>query len=162
MSCLRNIAATWMSVTMARRTIDAALSHYQAQVSEFAEELLVAQEYYKHYPDFWVNSGLVEHREMEESVFEAAWATSSNFDRLSATESAQQLYEAHSDLLSLLSPALAKAGFDAHLPEVLGWRYMHAVSEALRSPSRSALPEVVIKQEKTGGSKGKGKGRARG
>ena len=131
MSRLHNIAAMWTSVTMARRTIDAALSHYQAQVSKFAEELLVAQEYYKHDPDFWVNSGLVKHREIEESVFEAARAASSNFNGLSATESAQQLYEAHSDLLSLLSPALAKAGFDAHLPEVLGWRHMHAVSKAL-------------------------------
>ena len=44
------------------------LSHYQVQVSEFAKELLVAQEYYKHDPDFWVNSRLVEHQEMEELV----------------------------------------------------------------------------------------------
>ena len=124
-------------------------------MSEFAKELLVAQEYYKHDPDFWVHSGLIEHQEMEKSVFEAAWATSSNFDRLSATKSVQQLYEAHSDLLSLLSPALAKAGFDGHLPEALGWRHMHAVSKALWSPSGSASPEVVIKQEKIARSKGK-------
>jgi len=116
---------------MACRTVNAALSHYQAQVSKFTKELLIAQEYYKHNPDFWVNSRLVEHREMEESVFKATWAASSNFDRLSATKSAQKLYEAYSDLLSLLSPALAKAGFDRHLPEVLGWRHIHAVSEAL-------------------------------
>jgi len=89
------------------------LSHYQAQVSEFTEELLVAQEYYKHDPNFWVNSRLVEHWEMEESVFEATRVTSSNFDSLSASETVQQLYEAHSNLLSLLSPALAKAGFDS-------------------------------------------------
>ena len=137
-------------------------THFQAQVSEFTEELLVTQEYYKHDPDFWVNSGLVKHREMEESVFEAARAASSNFDGLSATESAQQLYEAHSDLLSLLSLALAKADFDGHLPEALGWRHMHAVSKALWSPSRSASPEVIVKQEKVAGLKGKGKGRAQG
>ena len=52
MSCLCNIAATWTSITMAHQTIDAALSHYQAQVSEFAEEPLVTQEYYKHDPNF--------------------------------------------------------------------------------------------------------------
>ena len=120
-----------MSITMAYRTIDAALSHYQAQVSEFAEELLVTQEYYKHDPDFWVNSGLVEHQEMAESVFKAARATSSNFNGLSATESVHQLYEAHSNLLSLLSPALAKAGFNGHPPEALGWRHMRAISKAL-------------------------------
>jgi len=90
MSRLRNIAATWTSVTMAHQTVDATLSHYQAQVSEFAEELLVAQEYYKHDPDFWVNSGLVEHWEIEESVFEGARVASSNFDGLSATEPAQK------------------------------------------------------------------------
>ena len=116
---------------MARRTVDAVLSHYQAQVSEFAKDLLVAQEYYKHDPDFWVNSGLAEHQEIEKLVFEAAWAASSNFDRLSATKSAQQLYKVHSDLLSFLSLALAKAGFDGHLLEALGWRHIHAVSEAL-------------------------------
>jgi len=99
---------------------------------------------------------------MEEFVFEAAWAASSNFDGLSATKSTQQLYKAHSDLLSLLSPALTKADFDAHLPEALGWRHMHAVSEALQSPSCSASPEVVIKQEKIARSKGKRKGKARG
>ena len=143
-----------------RRTIDTTLSHYQAQVSEFAKELLVTQEYYKHDPDFWVNSGLVKHQEMEESIFAAAQAASSNFDGLSATESAQQLYEAHSDLLSLLLPALAKAGFDRHLPEALRWWHIHAVSKALWSLSCSALPEVVVKQEKITGSKGKGKGRA--
>jgi len=94
------------------------------QVSEFAEE------YYKHDPNFWVNSSLVEHWEMEKSVFEVTWVTSSNFDRLFATKSAQQLYEVHSNLLSLLSLALAKADFDGHLPEALGWQHMHAVSEA--------------------------------
>jgi len=152
----------WTSVTIACRTIDATLSHYQAQVSEFTEELLVTQEYYKYDPDFWVNSGLIEHWEMEESVFKAAQATSSNFDRLSATKSTQQLYEAHSDLLSLLLSALAKAGFDGHLPEALRWQHMHAVSEALQSPLCSASPEVIVKQEKVAGPKGKGKGRARG
>ena len=99
---------------------------------------------------------------MEESVFKAAQAASSNFDGLSATKSAQQLYEAHSDLLNLLLSALTKAGFDGHLPEALRWRHIHAVSKALQSLSRSALPEVIVKQEKVAGPKGKGKGRARG
>ena len=38
------------------------------QVSEFTDKLLVAQEHYKHDPDFWVNSGLVKHQEMEEAI----------------------------------------------------------------------------------------------
>jgi len=37
---------------------------------------------------------------------------------------------------------------------------MHAISEALRSLSRSTLPEVIVKQEKIASSKGKGKGKA--
>jgi len=52
---------------MARQTVNAVLSHYQAQVSKFAEELLVAQEYYKHNPDFWVNSGLVKQEKIASS-----------------------------------------------------------------------------------------------
>ena len=160
MSRLHNIATMWTSITMARQTVNAALSYYQAQVSEFAKELLVVQEYYKHNPDFWVNSGLIEHQKMEESVFEATRATSSNFDRLPATESTQQLYKAHSDLLSLLSPALAKAGFDGHLPEALRWQYMYVISEALQSSLCSTLPEVIVKQEKIASSKDKGKRKA--
>jgi len=46
------------------------LSYYQVQMSKFAKELLVAQEYYKHDPNFWVNSRLVEHWEIKELVFE--------------------------------------------------------------------------------------------
>ena len=121
MSHLRNIAAMWTSVTMAHRALNTALSHYQVQVSEFAKELLVAREYYKHDPNFWVYSGLVEHKQMKDTVFEAARVASSNFNGLSASEAIQQLYEMHSNLLGLLSPALAKAGFDANLPEALGW-----------------------------------------
>jgi len=41
-----------MFVTIARRAVNAMLFHYQAQVSEFAKELLVAQEHYKHDPNF--------------------------------------------------------------------------------------------------------------
>jgi len=67
---------------------------------------------------------------MEELVFKATLAISSNFDGLSTTKATQQLYKAHSDLLNLLSPALTKAGFDGYLPEALGWQYMHAISKA--------------------------------
>ena len=86
MSRLYNITAMWMFITMACRAIDTTLSHYQVQVSEFAKELLVAQEHYKHDPNFWVNSSLVEHQEIEEAVFKAAHVASSNFDGLSASE----------------------------------------------------------------------------
>jgi len=96
---------------------------------------------------------------MEEPVFEAAWVASSNFDRLSTTEAIQQLYKAHSNLLNLLSPALAKTGFDRHLPKVLRWRYMHAVSKALQSSLHSTLSKIIVKQEKITSSKGKGKGK---
>ena len=121
MSCLCNIVATWTSVTIARRAVNATLSHYQVQVSKFAKELLVTQEYYKHDP---------------------------NFNGLSATKSAQQLYEVHSDLLSLLLPVLAKTGFDGHFSEALGWWYMHAISKALQSSLHSTSPEVIVKQKK--------------
>ena len=162
MSHLRNITAMWMSVTIAHHTVNATLSYYQVQVSEFAKELLMAQEYYKHDPNFWVHSGLVKHKKIEDAVFKATQVTSSNFNRLSTSETTQQLYKAHSDLLSLLSPALAKAGFNRHLPEVLRWWYMHAVSEALQSPLCSTSPEVIVKQKKITGSKGKGKSKAQG
>jgi len=53
-------------------------------------------------------------------MFKTAWVASFSFNRLSASEATQQLYKVHSDLLSLLSPVLAKAGFNGHLPEALG------------------------------------------
>ena len=89
MSCLCNIAAMWTFVTIARRAIDATLFYYYAQVSEFAKELLVAQEHYKHNPNFWINSGLIEHQEMKKAIFEVARVTSSNFNGLSTSETTQ-------------------------------------------------------------------------
>ena len=48
------------------------LATYQNQVSEFAKELLVLQEYFSHDPNYWVSSGLVDSTAFWDALFEAA------------------------------------------------------------------------------------------
>jgi len=60
MSCLYTLMASWNCVSSAYNTLSAILATYQNQVSEFAEELLISQEYFSHDPDYWVSSGLVD------------------------------------------------------------------------------------------------------
>jgi len=60
MSRLCALMASWNCISSAHDTLSATLATYQNQVSEFAEELLVSQEYFSHDPDYWVFSGLVD------------------------------------------------------------------------------------------------------
>jgi len=64
--------ASWNYVSSAHDTLSATLATYQNQVSEFAEELLVSQEYFSHDPDYWVFSGLVDSTESRDALFTAA------------------------------------------------------------------------------------------
>jgi len=52
MSRLRTLMASWNCVSSAHDTLSATLATYQNQVSEFAKELLVSQEYFSHDPDY--------------------------------------------------------------------------------------------------------------
>jgi len=72
MSRLRTLMAFWNCVSSAHDTLSATLTTYQNQVSEFAEKLLVLQEYFSHDPDYWVSSGLVDSTESRGALFAAA------------------------------------------------------------------------------------------
>ena len=72
MSRLRALMASWNCVSSAHDTLSATLATYQNQVSEFAKELLVSQEYFSHDPDYWVSSGLVDSTESRDALFAAA------------------------------------------------------------------------------------------
>ena len=52
MSRLRTLMAFWNCVSSAHDTLSATLTTYQNQVSEFAEKLLVLQEYFSYDPDY--------------------------------------------------------------------------------------------------------------
>jgi len=69
---LRALMASWNCVSSAHNTLSATLATYQNQVSEFAEELLISQEYFSHDPDYWVSSGLVDSTESRDALFAAA------------------------------------------------------------------------------------------
>jgi len=47
-------------ISSAHNTFSATLATYQNQVSEFAKELFVSQEYFSHDPNYWVSSSLVD------------------------------------------------------------------------------------------------------
>jgi len=72
MSRLRALMASWNCVSSAYDTLSATLTTYQNQVSGFAEELLVSQEYFSHDPDYWVSSGLVDSTKSRNALFAAA------------------------------------------------------------------------------------------
>jgi len=148
----------WSSAFYARGVYQSLISQYQALVSEFAEELLAAECYYQEDPDFWEGSGLVADANAQTAIFEAAHLAFSNFEGVSSSKAAKQLFESHQTINSLFGPFLQAAGYDGYLPEAQGWRHMHAVSEALVL-SHSTSSKVVIKKEKMS-KKSKGKERA--
>ena len=72
MSHLHALMASWNCVSSVYNTLSTTLATYQNQVSEFAKELLVLQEYFSHDPNCWVSSGLVDSTKSHNALFEAA------------------------------------------------------------------------------------------
>jgi len=53
------LVSAWNCVSVTHDSLEASLASYHSQVSELAEELLVARSYFENDPDYWVGSGLV-------------------------------------------------------------------------------------------------------
>jgi len=126
---------------------DSIISQFQVLVSEFAEELLVAERYYEDDPDFWVGSGLIKDADSQQAVFNACRRTTSNFKGVSSSDAAKQLFEVHIDILQGLGFFLGSTGYDGSFSEAHGWCHLYALSKAV-SQSRATSPEIVVKQEK--------------
>jgi len=87
--------ASWNCVSSAHNTLSATLATYQNQVSEFAKELLVSQEYFSHDPNYWVFSGLVDSSESQDTLFKAARSACDPKTGLSSQAATARLSNAH-------------------------------------------------------------------
>ncbi|KAJ3575702.1 hypothetical protein NP233_g929 [Leucocoprinus birnbaumii] len=72
LSRLRHIVTEWDEVHFAKATLDRALSRWQHSVSEFAEELIIADKYFAADPDFWVSIGLASDQAAADKMLQAA------------------------------------------------------------------------------------------
>ena len=95
MSRLRALMASWNCVSSAHDTLSATLTTYQNQVSGFAEELLVSQEYFSHDPDYWISSGLVDSTESRDALFAAAQSACNPRTGLFSQAAATRLFDAY-------------------------------------------------------------------
>jgi len=76
-------------------SLEASLAFYHSQVSELAEELLVAHSYFKSNPNYWVDSGLVSDSAAETCVFEADKAACTLQEGLSPQDAIFKLFHTH-------------------------------------------------------------------
>jgi len=126
MSRLCTLMASWNCVSSAHDTLSATLAAYQNQVSEFAEELLVSQEYFSHDPDYWVSSGLVNSTESRDALFAAAQSACNPRTGLSSQAAAARLFDAHFTFVRLFREGIALSDFSGDLPNPLTFDERHA------------------------------------
>jgi len=117
--------ASWNCVSSAHDTLSATLAAYQNQVSEFAEELLVSQEYFSHDPDYWVSSGLVNSTESRDALFAAVQSACNPRTGLSSQAAAAQLFDAHFAFVHSFREGIALSDFSGDLPNPLTFDERH-------------------------------------
>ena len=125
MSHLCTLMASWNCVSSAYNTLSATLATYQNQVSEFAKELLVSQEYFSHDPDYWVSSGLVDSTESRDVLFTAAQSACDPRTGLSSQAAATQLFDAHFAFVCSFHEGIALSDFSGDLPDPLTFDKWH-------------------------------------
>ena len=111
--------AFWNCVSSAHNTLSATLATYQNQVSEFAEELLISQEYFSHDPDYWVSSGLVDSTMSWDALFKAACSACDPKTGLSSQAAAARLFDAHFAFVRSFYEGIALSDFSGDLPDPL-------------------------------------------
>jgi len=126
MSYLCALMASWNYISSAHDTLSATLAAYQNQVSEFAEELLISQEYFSHDPDYWVSSGLVNSTESRNALFAAAQSACDPRTGLSSQAAAVQLFDAHFAFVCSFRKGIALFDFSGDLPDLLTFDERHA------------------------------------
>jgi len=93
-------------------SLEASLASYHSQVSELAEELLVAHSYFESNPNYWVDSGLVSDSDAETCVFEAAKAACILQEGLSPQDTASKLFYAHLAFVQAFRQRILSSNFD--------------------------------------------------
>ncbi|KAJ3560862.1 hypothetical protein NP233_g10556 [Leucocoprinus birnbaumii] len=153
LSRLRHITSDWDEVHHAKHTLDRAVARYQHSVSEFAEELLVADEYFKSDPNFWTEIGLLSSAEAAEEMLDARAALSAPTGT-SARDAAARLFALHATATVGLHDELRERPMDIPIPPALNWSDRHAPIAA-----RFLAPETSKSKgsKKSSGGKGKAK-----
>ena len=119
MSCLHALMASWNCISSAHDTLSATLATYQNQVSEFAKELLVSQEYFSHDPDYWVSSGLVDSTVSRDALFKAAHFACNPKTGLSSQAATVRLFDAYFIFVCSFCEGIALFDFSGDFPDPL-------------------------------------------
>jgi len=126
MSYLCTLMASWNCISSAHDTLSATLATYQNQVSEFAKELLVLQEYFAHDPNYWVSSSLVDSIASQDTLFEAARSACNPKTGLLSQTAAARLFDAHFTFVRLFHKGITLSDFSGDLPDLLTFDERHA------------------------------------
>ncbi|KAJ3572576.1 hypothetical protein NP233_g2992 [Leucocoprinus birnbaumii] len=151
-SRLRSLTTSWNIVESAQTAYDLALQRYQHDVSEFAQELLQAEEFFSFNPKYWMESGLVETAASRDAVFDAARTVLTSGPNTSLQDSALDLFESHRSFVRNLAVGAGIQAPVLPVPMPLTWEARHRAAVLSMPPEQSASD--------TQDSKGKGKQRA--
>jgi len=94
-------------------------------VSEFAEELLVLQEYFSHNPNYWISSGLVDSTMSQDTLFEAACSACNSKTGLSSQAATVRLFNAHFAFVHSFCKSIALSDFSGDLFDLLIFDKQH-------------------------------------
>jgi len=120
------LMASWNCISSAHNTLSATLATYQNQVSEFAKELLILQEYFSHDPNYWVSSGLVDSTVSQDTLFEATCSACNPKTGLSSQAAAARLFNAHFTFVHSFREGIVLSDFSGDLPDPLTFDERHA------------------------------------
>jgi len=119
------LVSAWNCISVAHDSLEASLASYHSQVSELAEELLVAHSYFESNSNYWVNSGLVSDSAAKTRVFEAAESTCSLQEGLSPQDATSKLFHAYLAFVQTFRQGILSSKFDGDLPDPLTFDECH-------------------------------------
>ncbi|KAJ3557875.1 hypothetical protein NP233_g11633 [Leucocoprinus birnbaumii] len=145
LSRLRHLMSDWDEVHQAKNTLDRALARYQYSVSEFAEELLIADEYFQSDPNFWTEIGLVSSSQAAEQMLDSAREALSVQEGASARDAAARLFALHATATIGLHDDLREGPMAIPIPAPLDWHDRHAPVVARYPATETGKPKVSKK-----------------
>jgi len=119
------LVSAWNCVSVAHDSLEASLVSYHSQVSELAEELLVACSYFESNPNYWVDSSLVSDSAAETRVFEATESACSLQEGLSSQDATSKLFHTHLAFVQTFCQGILSSKFDGDLPDPLTFDKLH-------------------------------------
>ena len=126
MSRLWALMASWNCISSAHNTLSATLATCQNQVSEFAEELFVSQEYFSYDPDYQVSSGFVNSTTSWDTFFKAAHSACNPKTSLSSQATTMRLFNAYFAFVRSFYKGITLSDFSSNLPDLLTFDKQHA------------------------------------